>query len=95
MAMARSARRELPDGFAHVTCRTVRRLPLFRTERDAFALLDLLDHVTRDVVEWSVAAYCLMPNHLHLVVDARVDELSLAMHRVNGLYAQRFNRVHG
>lgn len=93
--MARSARRELPDGFAHVTCRTVRRFPLFKTARDAVALLDLLDHVTRDVVEWSVLAFCLMPNHLHLVVDARVAELSLAMHRVNGLYAQRFNRVHG
>jgi len=93
--MGRRPRKELPGGLAHVTCRTIRRLPLFRTEADARAYLELLDHVTRDVVGWRVLAYCLMPNHVHLVVDAVVDELSLAMYRVNGLYAQRFNRRHG
>ena len=93
--MARRPRKELPDGLAHVTCRTVRRFPLFRTERDAAAFLDLLDYVTREVAEWQVLAYCLMPNHVHLVVDARVEQLSLAMQRVSGPYAQRFNREHG
>ncbi|MEO5574719.1 MAG: transposase [Gaiellaceae bacterium] len=93
--MGRCPRRELPGGLAHVTCRTIRRLPLFRTEADARASLDLLDHVTRDVADWRVLAYCLMPNHLHFVVDATVEQLSLAMYRFNGLYAQRFNRTHG
>ena len=58
-------------------------------------MLDLVDHVTRDVVDWQVLSYCLMPNHMHYVVDARLDELSVALHRINGLYAQRFNREHG
>jgi putative transposase len=93
--MARRPRKELPDGLAHVTCRTVRRFPLFRTERDAAAFLNLLDYVTREVAAWQVLTYCLMPNHVHLVVDARVEQLSLAMQRVNGLYAQQFNREHG
>ena len=78
-----------------MTARTVRKLPLFLDERDALAFLGVLDHVTRDVASWSILAYCLMPNHVHLAVDAEVDQLSLAMHRVNGLYAQRFNREHG
>ena len=64
-------------------------------ERDARFYLELIDHVTREVAEWSVLTYCLMPNHVHLVVDATVNELSLAMHRLNGLYAQRFNREYG
>ena len=93
--MPRRPRKELPDGLAHVTCRTVRRFPLFRTERDATAYLDLIDFVTREIADWQVLTYCLMPNHIHLVVDARVEQLSLAMHRVNGLYAQRFNREYG
>lgn len=93
--MARGARNELPGGLAHVTTRTIRKLPLFRTERDAAALLALLDHVTREVASWRILTYCLMPNHVHLVVDAEIDQLSLAMHRINGLYAQRFNREHG
>lgn len=93
--MARQPRRELPDGFCHVTTRTIRRFPLFRSARDATAYLDLVDHITEDVATWSVVAFCLMPNHVHLVVDATVEQLSLAMHRLNGLYAQRFNRTHG
>jgi putative transposase len=93
--MPRRARREFSGGLGHVTTRTVRRLPLFLTESDALAYLDLLDFVTRDVADWSILAYCLMPNHVHLVVNADIDELGHAMHRVNGLYAQRFNREHG
>jgi putative transposase len=93
--MSRRPRSELPGGLAHVTCRTIRRTPLFHSERDARGYLVLLDHVTRDAADWSVLAYCLMPNHVHLVVDASVDQLSVAMHRANGLYAQRFNREHG
>lgn len=93
--MARRPRRELGGGLAHLTARTVRKLPLFLSERDALALLALLDYVTEEIASWTILAYCLMPNHVHLVVDAEVEQLSLAMHRVNGLYAQRFNRVHG
>jgi putative transposase len=68
---------------------------MFRTERDALALLELLQYVTSEVVRWELLAYCLMPNHVHYVVDAEVEQLSHAMHYVNGLYAQRFNREHG
>jgi putative transposase len=93
--MPRRARREVGGGFVHVTSRTVRRLPLFLDRRDALAYLGLLDEVTREIAKWSVLAFCLMPNHVHLVVNADVAQLSLAMHRVNGLYAQRFNRIHG
>jgi putative transposase len=93
--MARLARQEFGGGLFHITARTVRRLPLFVNERDALALLSLLDHVTAEIADWSVLAYCLMPNHFHLVVEAEIDQLSLAMHRINGGYAQRFNRVHG
>ena len=44
--------------------------------------------------EWNVYAYCLMPNHYHLIVDTKREWLSAGMHRLNFLYAQRFNRRH-
>jgi putative transposase len=78
-----------------VTARTIRRLPLFLNEGDALALLALVDHVTDEIADWTVLAYCLMPNHFHLIVEAEIEQLSVAMHYVNGTYAQRFNRVHG
>jgi len=93
--MPRSPRRELPPGLLHVTCRTIRRAPLFLGAHDARTLLNLLDGATRAVPECAVHAYCLMPNHVHYVVDSELDALSHVMHQVNGSYAQRFNRSYG
>ena len=39
-------------------------------------------------------AFCLMGNHYHLVVESALSHVSLAVHRLNGLYAQAFNRRH-
>jgi REP element-mobilizing transposase RayT len=36
-----------------------------------------------------------MTNHYHLVVASLRDELSEGFHRLNGVYAQTFNRRHG
>ncbi len=41
-----------------------------------------------------IAAYCLMPNHYHLVVQTPDANLSRCMRHINGIYTQRFNRSH-
>ena len=41
-----------------------------------------------------VFAWCLMPNHYHLVVDTPRGNLSDAMRHVNGVYTQATNRLH-
>ena len=43
---------------------------------------------------WRVIAWCLMGTHYHLVVEAKREQMSHAVHRLNGLYAQSFNRRH-
>lgn len=44
---------------------------------------------------WTCLAYCLMTNHFHLVLSLSAPNLSAGMHRLNGLYARRFNERHG
>jgi len=39
--------------------------------------------------------YCLMPNHYHATIRPRRPNLSEAIRRVNGVYAQWWNRRHG
>ena len=41
---------------------------------------------------WTLHAYCLLPNHYHLIVEATRPDLSTGMQRLNGRYAQRFNQ---
>jgi putative transposase len=44
---------------------------------------------------WICMAYCLMTNHFHLVLSLSGSNLSKGMHRINGVYARRFNERHG
>lgn len=39
-----------------------------------------------------IAAYCLMPNHYHLLLQTPYGNLSRVMRHVNGVYTQRYNR---
>jgi putative transposase len=81
----------LGDGTYHVTARGVARSELFLDKRDYRAFLVLLRDAG-DRFAWDSLAFCLMPNHYHLVVAAPVERLSAGMHRLNCLYAMRFNK---
>jgi len=43
---------------------------------------------------WICHAYCLMPNHYHLLVETPLANLSQGMRQLNGAYTQAFNRRH-
>ena len=45
--------------------------------------------------DWRLYAFCLMPNHHHVVVASTIEHLSRGMHALNGRHATRFNRRHG
>lgn len=73
-----------------MTARGVARSLLFRERLDYAMFVRLLASVV-DRFRWRCHAYCLMPNHYHLVVRALRVDLSRGMHRLNFLYAQGFN----
>jgi putative transposase len=60
----------------------------FESDHDDFLLC--LSRVVA-LTKMQCLAYCLMPNHYHLVVVTEDGELSRAMQRLNGRYALRFN----
>jgi putative transposase len=87
----RVARSQLPDGLFHVTARGVARAAIFLDGIDYAEFERQLLYV-RDEYFWVLHAYCLLPNHYHLVVETKRAELTGGMHKLNGRYAQRFNR---
>ncbi len=93
--MARRPRVFAPGGAYHLTARGVDDGAIFNTTFDCFQLLALLRDVTKRV-GWTVAAWCFMHTHYHLVVVTGPDPgVSRAMHRLNGIYAREFNERHG
>lgn len=91
--MARPLRIEFPLALYHVTCRGNERRPIFRNDRDRKTFLHLLG-MAAVRVGWSVTAYVLMTNHVHLVIQTPEPNLSRGMQWLNGSYAGWFNHVH-
>jgi putative transposase len=89
----RRPRRLLGDGTYHVTARGVARTDTFRDAHDYRSFLRLFADVV-ERYEWRCHAFCLMPNHYHLAVATPLESLSGGLHRLNGMYAQRFNKRH-
>ena len=88
--MARIARSALPDGVFHVFARGNAREVIFRDGID-YAEFERELLSARDLFAWTLHAYCLLPNHYHLVVETTRADLSNGMQRLNGRYAQAFN----
>lgn len=77
----------------HVTQRGNRRGQVFFSDADHQTYLALLREYTVKY-EVAVLAYCLMPNHVHLVlVPAAGDSLPIALRPLHLRYAQRVNRM--
>jgi len=86
--------RDQSEGVRHVWGRGNRKQPIFVDDFDRERYLALLGKVCRKL-GWRVLGYCLMTNHVHLVVDVPAFTLSYGMQLLHGQYAQAFNRRHG
>ncbi len=92
--MARKPRQEIANGIFHVYARGNNRAELFVDGVDRRKYLALLARVVR-VQRWHVLGYCLMPNHIHLLVETPDANLAAGMHGLHSPYAQLFNKRHG
>jgi putative transposase len=93
--MARIARVVIAGCAHHVTQRGNNNEDVFFVEPDRRAYLSILKEQA-ERFELSVLGYCLMPNHLHLIVVPRGEEsLAKAVGGTNLRYARHVNRVHG
>ena len=75
-------------------CRGNRRQSIFADDFDRDRYLWLLAAACR-AGRWRVLAYCLMTNHVHLVLETPEGTLSRGMQLLSGRYAQAFNVRHG
>ena len=91
--MSRPLRIEYPGAWYHVMNRGRRAENIFLNRTDYHTFLELL---IESAEMWNVriAAYCMIPNHYHLLLQTPDGNLSRFMRHVDGVYTQRFNRYH-
>jgi putative transposase len=89
--MARPLRIEFPDAWHHVMNRSRKSEILFREDNDYYFFVNLLKEIG-DVWKAKTAAYCMMTNHYHLLIQTPEANLARCMRHINGVYTQYYNR---
>jgi putative transposase len=77
----------------HITLRGVGRQIIFEDDADRSRFMDMLTSVAHDSGV-AVYAWCLMSNHVHLLLRAPISTVSKMMQRLNTGYAKYFNKRH-
>lgn len=91
--MPRTARVVIPDMALHVRQRGHNRSACFFRDEDFATYLRMLAYFSRQYA-CAVHAYCLMPNHVHLLVTPSVAQsCALMMKSLGQLYTQHMNRA--
>jgi putative transposase len=91
--MARKLRIQFPGAIYHLMSRGDRREAIFHDDIDRESFLRTLGDTCLKT-GWHVLAFCLMPNHFHLVVETPQPNLVAGMKWLLGTYTSRFNRRH-
>ena len=89
--MARAARQLSESGYMHLIVRGIGKQVLFEDRADRVYYLSLLRRYSSET-EISVCAYCLMENHVHLLVHDKKEQTPSMMKKLGVSYALHFNR---
>ncbi len=80
----------LPGNYYHVYNKAVTDNQLFIEEKNYHFFLTKIKKYLLDCVD--VLAYCLMPNHYHLLIQVKTIELPKAMQQLALSYSVSFNK---
>ena len=89
--MPRAARKQSESGYFHVIVRGIGKQLLFEEPSDYRYYIWLLEKYSGET-SVSICVYCIMENHVHLLVCDKGNELSLFMKKMGISYSAYFNR---
>ncbi len=89
--MARHARIESSSGIEHVMLRGVGKQTIFRNDADRRKFLECVVNA-REKAGFTLHAYCLMGNHVHLLIQKGKESVGESVKRFAISYAYYFNK---
>jgi REP element-mobilizing transposase RayT len=92
--MPRRPRYEEAGAVQNIYARGVDRCAIFRDEQDRLVYLDHLGDVVRKW-KWEVLSYCLMTNHVHILIRTPEPNMGRGVHHLHSFYAVEFNKKYG
>ncbi len=89
--MPRQARKISPTGYYHIMLRGNNKEKVFKKDAQKGVFIKSLKVLAMEQ-EVSFVAYCLMDNHIHLVLKGELDDISVVLRRASIKYAMNFNK---
>ncbi len=88
--MPRSPRKKSESGIYHIMVRGINRQNIFEDEEDKRRLLATIERYTNQQI-CEVYGYCLMDNHIHLLIKETGNSISTIIKKVSGSYVYWYN----
>jgi len=89
--MPRKARKKSESGVYHIIMRGINRQSIFEDEEDFVKFFQTIQHY-KEQSGYEIYAYCLMGNHVHLLLKMGKDPLEQVMRRICGSYVYWYNQ---
>ncbi len=91
--MSRTARKMSKSNIYHVMMRGVNRQAIFENDGDRLHFMSVLKEC-KEISGFRLHAFCLMPNHLHFLIEPAGEPLDLVFRRIGVRYAVWYNHKH-
>ena len=88
--MPRQARRKSESGIYHIMLRGINQQKIFVDEEDSLRFLETLLKY-KEQCGYEIYAYCLMGNHVHILLKEGKENLTLVLKRISGSYVYWYN----
>ena len=88
--MARQARQKSESGIYHVMMRGINKQAIFHDEEDYVRFIKVIKKA-KQASQFELYAYCLMPNHIHMLIRETEEPLSKIIKRIGCSYVYWYN----
>lgn len=88
--MPREARQKSNSGIYHIILRGINKQTIFEDAEDKKRFLETLKKY-KDISKYEIYSYCLMDNHIHLLLKESEEPISTAIKRISSSYVYWYN----
>ena len=88
--MPRLPRQNSDSGIYHIMLRGINQQTIFEDDEDYFKFVETLENY-KAISGYKLFAYCLMSNHIHILIKVEKEDLDLIMKRIAGRYVYWYN----
>lgn len=91
--MARQARKRSSTGIYHLMLRGINKKTIFESDDEKKRFIAIITE-QREAQRIKIYGYCLMDNHVHLLIQEEEDDVSTVMKRISSSYVYWYNKKH-